>query len=163
MEITIFNDIKDPRINRTKKFSLSEIVFTTFVAIWSGARSSYEISKFTKDNLPIFKEFLPFNNGVPSHDTYNRFFSILPEEDFERAFIAFAQYLIGDSFDAKLIKFDKKPNRSTTKISVEIINTVIAWSNSCKLSLGHDSVDNKSDAITAITLLANKLNDNNTN
>ena len=90
------------------KFSLSEIVFTTFVAIWSGARSSYEISKFTKDNLPIFKEFLPFNNGVPSHDTYNRFFSILPEEDFERAFIAFTQYLIGDSFDAKLIKFDKK-------------------------------------------------------
>ena len=50
-----------------------------------------------------------------------------------------------------------------TKISVEIINTVIAWSNSCKLSLGQDSGDNKSDAINAITLLSNKLKDKNTN
>lgn len=163
MEITIFNDIKDPRVNRTKKFSLSEMVFSSFVAIWSGARSSYEISKFTENHLPIFKKFLPFNNGTPSHDTYNRFFSILPEEDFERAFIAFAQYLIGDNFDAKLIKFDKKLNRGASKISVEILNTIIAWSNSCKLSLAQAYADNKSNEITIFVLLAKKLNDNNTN
>ena len=158
MELVFFKDIKDPRIDRTKKYPLDELIFSALVAIWSGARSWYEIAEFAEDKLQLLKEFLPFTNGIPSHDTYNRFFSILPEEEFEKAFISFAEYLIGDSLEGKLINLDGKQMRGATKASDGIIHIVAAWCADCKLSLGQVSVDDKSNEITAIPLLLNKLN-----
>ena len=70
MELVFFKDIKDPRIDRTKKYPLDELIFSALVAIWSGARSWYEIAEFAEDKLQLLKEFLPFTNGIPSHDTY---------------------------------------------------------------------------------------------
>ena len=158
MELVFFKDIKDPRVDRTKKYPLDELIFSALVAIWSGARSWYEIAEFAEDKLQLLKEFLPFTNGIPSHDTYNRFFSILPEEEFEKAFISFAEYLIGDSLEGKLINLDGKQMRGATKASDGIIHIVAAWCADCKLSLGQVSVDDKSNEITAIPLLLNKLN-----
>ena len=106
MELNFLNEIKDHRVNRTKKYPLDEIIFSALVSIWSGASSWYEIAMFAKTKLDFLREFLPFKEGIPSHDTYNRFFSLLDEEELEKAFVSLSQWLIGDNFKGLQINID---------------------------------------------------------
>lgn len=160
MELNFLNEIKDHRVNRTKKYPLDEIIFSALVAIWSGASSWYEIAMFAKTKLDFLREFLPFKEGIPSHDTYNRFFSLLDEEELEKAFVSLSQWLIGNNFKGLQINIDGKQMRGASQASNEIIHIVSAWCAKYKISLGQVAVDAKSNEITAIPLLLEKLNIN---
>ena len=160
MALNFLNDIKDHRIDRTKKYPLDEIIFSALVSIWSGAGSWYEIAMFSNTRLDFLREFLPFQNGIPSHDTYNRFFSLLDENELEKAFVSLSKWLIGDNFKDLQINIDGKQMRGASQASNEIIHMVSAWCSEFKISLGQVSVDAKSNEITAIPLLLEKLNIN---
>ena len=157
MLINFISEINDPRIERSKKYSLSEIIFSAFIAILSGARSWYEIKKYAEIKLDLLRKFLPFDNGIPSHDTFNRVFRLLPTEEMEKIFIAFAKDVVGVSLEGKLINIDGKQMRGSSKASNETIHLVTAWCSDLKISLGQLKVDTKSNEITAIPKLIEKL------
>src|SRR5690554_8102364 len=72
-----FGGFPDPRIKRNKRHELLDIIVLTILAVVCGAESWDSIELFGKTKIDFLKQFLKLRNGIPSHDTINRVFSIL--------------------------------------------------------------------------------------
>ena len=55
-------------------------------AVICGAENWNQIEIFGKSKHDWFKTFLKLPNGIPSHDTFNRFFAVLDPDKFETIF-----------------------------------------------------------------------------
>ncbi|WP_420420780.1 transposase family protein [Simkania sp.] len=82
-----FSMIEDPRIERSKKYPLVNILVFSFVSTLAGQESWYQMQMFCEETLEWFAEFLDISSGVPSHDTFRRVFSLINPEDFEACII----------------------------------------------------------------------------
>jgi hypothetical protein len=88
-----FSGLNDPRIKRNKKHLLPDIVILTIIAVICGAGSWDSIELFGKAKIGFLKAFLKLPNGIPSHDTINRVFSMLNPRKFEKLFVQWANSL----------------------------------------------------------------------
>ena len=84
--LRFFDELEDPRMNRTRLHSLSDILFITLCAVLCGADSWTEVEEFGDAKLDWLRGFLKLPNGIPSHDTFGRVFSRLDPEQLERCF-----------------------------------------------------------------------------
>jgi predicted transposase YbfD/YdcC len=156
--LRFFDGLEDPRMNRTKLHSLSDILVITICAVICGADEWTEIELFGKSKRKWFKTFLALPNGIPSHDTFGRVFSLLDpkqlEQCFQRWMAAMAKCSGGQliAIDGKTIRrsFDKADNKAA-------IHLVSAWSETNHLVLGQVATDAKSNEITAIPQLLKML------
>jgi hypothetical protein len=82
-----FRQLHDPRLNRKKTHLLLDIIILSILAILYGAESYDSIELSGKTNYVFPKHILKLPNGIPSHDTINRVFSILNSSQFARPFI----------------------------------------------------------------------------
>ena len=73
----IFSSVKDPRVNRTKKHPLLDIIALSICRIIAGCENFEEISYFGKAHIEWFNNFLELPHGIPSHDTFERVFAVL--------------------------------------------------------------------------------------
>ena len=85
-----FDNLADPRIKRNKKHLLIDIIILTILGVICGAESWDSIELFGKTKIAFLKRFLKLPNGIPSHDTINRVFSMLNPHQFEELFIQWA-------------------------------------------------------------------------
>ena len=69
--------IGDPRIERTKRHSLLDIIIIAICGVICGADSWVDIELFGKTKIDWLKTFLRLPNGIPSHDTFGRVFAAL--------------------------------------------------------------------------------------
>ncbi len=69
--------IPDPRIERTKRHLLVDILVITVCAVMCGAESWEEIAEFGRAKRAWFKTFLGLPNGIASDDTFRRVFLLL--------------------------------------------------------------------------------------
>ena len=72
-----FDLIEDPRIDRQKKYPLREILFLALFAALQGIESWRGIELLGNERLDFLRKFFLFENGIPSHQTIGRVFSIL--------------------------------------------------------------------------------------
>lgn len=82
-----FSELEDPRIDRKKLYPLDEILFVTLCAVICGAESWYDIEDFGEARISFLRSYYPFKNGLPSHDTIGRVFSLLNPTTFKNCFI----------------------------------------------------------------------------
>jgi predicted transposase YbfD/YdcC len=157
-----FKTIHDPRIERGKKYLLEDIIFIAIVSIICGADDWNEIEEFANLKIVWFRKFLLLPNGIPSHDTFNRVFSLLdPKKYTELAMKLFSPTVLEGldfiSIDGKTVRrsVDKKNNKFP-------IHIVSAWSSRNSLTLGQVKVDEKSNEITAIPELLSLIDINKT-
>jgi len=75
--IECFGDLKEPRVERTKKYLLLDILALSICGVLSGAEGWEEIEDFAKEHESWFKKFLILPHRIPSHDTISRVFSAL--------------------------------------------------------------------------------------
>ncbi len=68
--LDFFADLEDPRIERHKLYPLDEIFLTTLCANICDAQSWEDIEDFGKAKIEFLKKYLPYKNGIPSHDTF---------------------------------------------------------------------------------------------
>ncbi len=80
-------EIPDPRVERTKRHLLVDILVIAICASICGAESWEEIAEFGRAKREWFAGFLALPNGVASHDTFRRVFLLLKAEEFERTFL----------------------------------------------------------------------------
>ena len=66
---------------------MDELLFLTITAVISGVEDWVHIQDFGEDQLPWLRQFLPYHNGVPSHDCLGKIFAHLDHEQFNQAFI----------------------------------------------------------------------------
>lgn len=75
-----FAALPDPRVTRTKKHALHDILGVTFCAVICGADSFEEIERFGQARQDWLKRYFALENGIPSHDTFNRVLAALDHQ-----------------------------------------------------------------------------------
>ena len=151
--------LDDPRIDRTKKHALIDILIIAICAAICGAKTWVAIEDYGKSKEEWLSTFLDLKHGIPSHDTFRRLFLILNPEEFLEIFIQWVQAVSKDT-DLKQICVDGKTlRRSFVKgKSLSAIHMVNAWSTGASLSLGQLKPEGKSNEIKTVPKLLDKLN-----
>jgi predicted transposase YbfD/YdcC len=154
---TYFSTMKDHRLDRKRKHDMLDIIAITIAAVVCGAEDWYEIEEFALVNESWFKTFLPLENGIPSHDTINRFFSNMNPATFESCFTDWINSLEGITQD-QLVSIDGKTIRGAKENGKKSpVHMVSAWADKNELVLGQLRVYDKSNEITAIPDLLKSL------
>jgi len=153
-----FKNLNDPRVERTRKHPLINIVFIAVCGVLSGANSFAAIEEFGLDRRTWFARFLDLTNGVPSDDTFARVLARLDPGAFERCLLSWIQ-AVQEVTDHRLIAIDGKTLRGSydRRDGKAAVHMVSAWASENKLSLGQVVVDEKSNEITAIPELLRLL------
>jgi len=154
---TTFDTLTDPRVERTRRHNLFDLVVVALCATIAGANSWADIERFGKERLAWLRTFLPLANGIPSHDTFGRVFSRLDPAEL----VTCIQRWLDDvgreigkhiAIDGKTLRgsFDKAAGMNP-------LHLVSAWACEARLTLGQVATDAKSNEITAIPLLLELL------
>jgi predicted transposase YbfD/YdcC len=153
-----FSDLEDPRIDRTKRHMLMDILVIAVCAILCGAETWVDVEMFGNAKLAWLMQFLALPNGIPSHDTFGRVFNRLDAKQFERCFLAWMQ-AVSQVFQGQVVAVDGKTLRRShdRTLGKAAIHMVSAWALENQLVLGQIKVDEKSNEITAIPQLLEAL------
>ncbi len=152
--LTHFEDLKDPRVERTKRHHLSDLVAIALC----GADTWADVERFGNEKLAWFRTFLRLENGVPSHDTFGRVFAALDTGQF---YACLANWIASLQLDLRgqTIAIDGKTLRKSFDKAVgrEALHVVNAWASELRLSLGQLATEEKSNEITAVPRLLEML------
>jgi predicted transposase YbfD/YdcC len=154
--INHFKNMTDPR--RTNKgnyyYPLNEIMFLVISAVISGIDGWVTIELFGKTKLPWLRQFLPFENGIPSHDVLGKLFARLSAKEFTTCFTNWVNS-ISDITEGEVVAIDGKTIRNSNddSCSKSAIHLVSAYAANNRLCLGQEAVHEKSNEITAIPKL----------
>jgi predicted transposase YbfD/YdcC len=152
-----FSQLQDPRLDRKKRHSLLDLIAITVCAVIAGADGWTDVEEFGKAKQEWLRTFLKLPNGIPSHDTFGRFFSLLDPVAFQECFLAWVRALQETlqgvvAIDGKTVRrsHDARQGKSA-------IHLVSAWATENGIALGQVKVDDKSNEITAIPELLKQL------
>jgi hypothetical protein len=104
-----FSEVNDPRLNRTKKHNVIDIISKTIMATISGMQNWIEIVDWAETNEDWLKSFLELPSGIASHDTFGGVFSLINPESFQEAFNEWVESLKLNFVDREIIALDGKP------------------------------------------------------
>ncbi len=158
-EMKPFKKIKDPRDILRIEHKLEEIIIIALFAVIAGADTWDDIEDYGKDREEWLKTFLELTNGIPSHDTFNRVFSMINTEQFSKCFVEWTEEMRKEKY-REVIGIDGKTiRRSRCKTTgVAALHVVSAWATENRLVLGQKLVEDKSNEITAIPELLDIIN-----
>jgi len=152
-----FETLTDPRIERRKLHKLHDIVFITIAAVICGCDEWNDIEEFGTIRYDWLKTILELPNGIPSHDTFNRVFSLLDPQQLQQCFTSWIQ-AVAKVKEGSIISIDgKRMCNSGEGGSKAIIHMVSAWCSANNMVLAQQKVDDKSNEITAIPALLDIL------
>jgi predicted transposase YbfD/YdcC len=154
-----FGDIHDPRVQGRCDYPLLEIIVIAICAVVAGANAWTEIETFGKNKEKWLKQFLPLENGIPSHDTFGDVFRLIDAEEFQRSFMRWIEGVFRVTAGQVIAIDGKTVRRSHDRtIGKDAIHMVSAWASANGITLGQRKVDDKSNEITAIPELLRMLN-----
>jgi predicted transposase YbfD/YdcC len=153
-----FKTLEDPRIDRTKRYPLIEIIFLIISATISGCEGWKSIRDFGLLKLDWLRQFLPYENGIPVDDTIARVMRKLNTKQFANCFTSWIR-AVTKATDGDVIAIDGKTLRRSFNTSdrKSAIHMVSAWSTANGVVLGQEKTAEKSNEITAIPELLNSL------
>ncbi|QDU88941.1 hypothetical protein Pla175_23250 [Pirellulimonas nuda] len=81
-----FFEVADPRSEKARVHSLSDILVLTVLVVIAGAEGWEDIEEFGKQQQAWLRRFLWLPGGAPSHDTISRVFRLLKLKAFKEGF-----------------------------------------------------------------------------
>jgi len=152
-----FAELKDPRLPRTRRHLLPDILLIAIASILSGAAGWDDMERYGKAKRDWLKSFLALPHGIPSHDTFNRVFQALDPAELEKNFLDWVG-AIAERTRGEVVAIDGKSLRGTAGSEGKpIVHMVSAWASANNLVLGQRKTDAKSNEITAIPELLRVL------
>jgi predicted transposase YbfD/YdcC len=151
-----FARLKDPRVRGRTRHRLIDIIVIAICGVIANCNDWHEIVLFATKREKWFKRFLKLPNGVPSHDTFERVFTMLDERAFQRCCLLWlheASELLG----VRHIAIDGKTLCGSARGTLKPLHLVSAWATEAGLTLGQVAVNGKSNEITAIPELLEVL------
>lgn len=152
-----FAALRDPRQAAKVLYPLPEILLIVLCGTLAGADDFVELALWGRENLQFLRRFAGFASGIPSHDTLCEVIAAIDPEAFRTCFTAWVEGLREPAPD--VIAIDGKTSRRSHARSRgrEPLHTISAWATRQRLVLGQEAVDTKSNEITAIPLLLQRL------
>jgi predicted transposase YbfD/YdcC len=150
-----FEQLPDPR-TRTCPHRWDELMFVALCGLASGADSWVSVADWAALKLEWLRRYLPFVNGIASHDTFSRVFNLLDAQSFEACFVGWMQALC-PALAGELIPIDGKSVRRSHNGADPMAHLVSAWHSTRGLVLGQVKTALKSNEITAIPELLDAL------
>lgn len=160
-----FNECDDFRDPNKIEYTLAEILFLTFCSSLCGCQTYPEMVDFGELKLDWLRKFLPFEEGIPSHDTIGRVLGMLNTKQLEKVLIDFRKHEIvlpnGSvlNIDGKWLSRSATIREQQTKKSaggkqaVNMVNVYCSAINSCLASLRVSSKEGEKDALDDILSL----------
>jgi len=152
-----FSALKDPRQQWRVIYPLREILLLVLSATLSGMEDFVEIRLWGKQRLDFLRRFLPFERGIPAHDTLNDVMNAIDEELFKSCFASWVETLREQEPD--IIAIDGKTSRRSHDRGRgrDPLHMVSAWATRQRLVLGQEAIEHKSNEIVAIPRLLERL------
>lgn len=157
-----FAALSDPRQPAKVLYPLPEILLLLLCATLAGADDFVEVQLWGEQNLAFLRRLLPYARGVPSHDTLGDVVAALDPALFKACFTSWVAGLRAQAPDLagpEVIAVDGKTSRRSHARAKgrEPLHLLSAWASSRRLVLGQEAVADKSNEITAIPLLLERL------
>jgi predicted transposase YbfD/YdcC len=156
--VETFSGLADPRIERTKRHSLVNVLVMALCGSICGAEGWDELVDFCEARRKWFETFLEMPGGIPSADTFRRVFERLDSKAFQECFANFVSALARD-LSGEVVAIDGKTLRGLVeKAGKETqLHLVHVWATSQKLLLAQQAVNGASGEMGAIPKLLKLL------
>lgn len=159
--IRLFREIEDVRIQAMTEYPLEEILVIAFLAVLGNASGWNEIERFGNAKHQWLKKFLKLKNGIPSHDTFRRVFSLIDPEQLQQATVMFLmenmaaiRKSLGIKSPVRQLCIDGKEERGTgrnagTSKEIRNLQTLHIYDASNGICLISHQIDSKTNEIPA--------------
>jgi predicted transposase YbfD/YdcC len=150
--------IEDYRIEKKCLHKLSDILFIGLATYLSNGEDYEDMVLFSHTHESFLREYIELSNGIPSHDTFNRVFSMLNPDILRQCLNDYGKDIVG-LLAEKQICLDGKKLRgvSPTSRGNQGLYIVNAWVAENRLCIGQKKVEDKSNEITAIPSLLDEI------
>ncbi|MBK1733650.1 ISAs1 family transposase [Thiococcus pfennigii] len=153
-----FSHLEDPRDGTKARHKLLDMIAIAVAAVICGADDWVSIAGFARAKEAWLRQFLELPNGIPSHDTFGRVFSLLAPQAFEECFRAWVN-TVRQSIPEEVVAIDGKSVRRSHNRGAGLgpLHMVSAWAVANRVVLGQVATEAKSNEITAIPRLLELL------
>jgi predicted transposase YbfD/YdcC len=157
-----FAALDDPRQSGKVLYPLPEILLVVLCGTLAGAEDFVEMRRWAGVNHSFLQRFLPYAGGLPSHDTLNDVINAINGDLFSQCFSDWVDSLreaMTDPDGPEVVAIDGKTSRRTHDRGKDRgpLHMVSAWASRQRLVLGQQACEAKSNEITAIPLLLERL------
>ncbi len=154
-----FGDLTDPRQGPALRHRLLDVLTIALCAIICGEDTWMGIEEWAEIREDVLTDWLSLAQGIPSHDTFGRVFSRIDPAQFEAGFLRWTQAALPDRPVADVLAIDGKTVRRSgdARRAQSPLHLVSAFACAQRLVLGQEAVADKSNEITAIPLLLERL------
>lgn len=145
-----FKEISDPRVSGRTKHKLTDIIGIAIIAVIAECDEWQDIADWAGSKQEELKKYFKLSNGIPSHDTFERVFSIINPLEFEHCFIQWVKSILGS--DTTFVHLDGKSLTGSADVphGKKMLHLVHAWASQQNLLLAQVRTEEKSNEITAI-------------
>lgn len=153
-----FIDLVDPRVRRSRRHDLLDLVTIAVCAVLSGADTFVDIAAWGRAKHAWLTEWLVLPNGIPSHDTFGRVFARLDPDQFQQGFLRLVQEPVAAApaeeparlrpvvaLDGKTVR--RSGDRRTAQAALHVVS---AWATAQRLVLAQTAVASKDNEISTL-------------
>ncbi|MBP7050712.1 MAG: ISAs1 family transposase [Phycisphaerae bacterium] len=161
--LRFFDDLPDPRSNVNRLHRLGDVIVIAICAILANADGPTAIAQWAKLNETWLRRHLALPNGIPGKDTFRRVLGLLPPAAFQQCFQQWLQTLQTSADDEpenkRHIAIDGKALRRShdRQHGWGPLQIVSAWASDFGITLGQVATEEKSNEITAIPQLLERI------
>ena len=132
-----FASLEDPRIERSKRHKLLDIIAIAICTTICGADSWVFVELFGRSKEEWFRTFLELPGGIPSHDTFGEVFSRIDPEQFQSCFMEWTRQ-VAHLAQGEVVAIDGKTVRRSHDRwrNRKAIHLVSAWASANNMTLG---------------------------
>lgn len=158
--VRYFEALPDPRHHRNRRHLLVDVITIAVCGVIVGGEGPTSIRIWAKAKEEWLKQFLELPHGIPSRDCIRRVLTALKPEAFQECFASWIASLVSERVTGKpLVAIDGKTLRRShdAKNGLGPLHLVSAWATDNGLSLGQVATEAKSNEITVIPELIDRI------
>ena len=155
-----FESLPDPRHQRNRRHLLVDVITIAVCGVIVGCSGPSAIACWARAKEDWLKKVLALPNGIPSRDCIRRVLSTLKPQAFQTCFQSWIASLVSEDEDIRpMIAIDGKTLRRSHDRSGGLgpLHLVSAWASEHGLALGQVATEEKSNEITAIPELIDRI------
>lgn len=158
--VRYFETLADPRHHRNRRHLLVDVITIAVCGVIVGCNGPSSIRIWAKAKEEWLRRFLALPNGLPSRDCIRRVLTALKPEAFQECFASWIASLMSESETGQpIVAIDGKTMRRShdQKNGLGPLHLVSAWATENGLSLGQAATEEKSNEITVIPELIERI------